>query len=334
MSFKGFDVSQWNGNCNLQAAKDSGMNFALIRSSYGNVAAFPSQKDWQFDNNVRKAKEVNLPFGIYHYSYACTVEAAQAEARGFVALLDSIKPIPYIVALDVEEKSQYNLSNSQLEAVTKAFIDVVESAGYFCALYSYESFLCKYSQDFRNRYTIWCANISRKPNIPYGIWQYSFTGRVNGIGGDVDMNTTDVDYVKIIKDNGFNGYEKVKKFTVGDVNYDGKIDIEDIVMTINHINGVKALDEKGQKAADVNYDGVIDITDIATMVNEITGVKPAEPQKPKPVEQPKEKTYVVQKGDTLSGIAAEYGTTWTKIAEDNNIENANLIYVGQKLVIK
>ena len=46
------------------------------------------------------------------------------------------------------------------------------------------------------------------------------------------------------------------------------------------------------------------------------------------------KTYTVQKGDTLSGIAAKYGTTYQKIAADNNIANPNLIFPGQVLVIK
>lgn len=46
------------------------------------------------------------------------------------------------------------------------------------------------------------------------------------------------------------------------------------------------------------------------------------------------KTYTVKKGDTLSTIAKKYGTTWKKIQKDNGIPNANLIYPGQKLIIK
>lgn len=208
MAFKGVDFSQWNGNVDFSAVKNSGIDFAIIRSSYGNVAAYPDQKDWQFENNVKKAKQTGLPFGIYHYSYLKDIESAKAEARGFVALLDMIQPIPYVVALDVEEQCQLNMSSANLEAATKAFIDIVEGAGYFCALYSYESFLQKYSADFRKHYAIWCANTAGKPSIDYGIHQYSFTGRVDGVSGDVDMNTTDIDYVKIIRDGGLNGYPK------------------------------------------------------------------------------------------------------------------------------
>lgn len=44
--------------------------------------------------------------------------------------------------------------------------------------------------------------------------------------------------------------------------------------------------------------------------------------------------YTVKKGDTLSEIAAKYGTSYQKIAKDNDIENPRLIYAGQKLIIK
>lgn len=46
-----------------------------------------------------------------------------------------------------------------------------------------------------------------------------------------------------------------------------------------------------------------------------------------------ETIYIVKKGDTLSGIAKKYNTTYQKLAKDNNIENPNLIYPNQKLKI-
>ena len=210
MTYNGFDVSQWNGSVDMNKAKKSGKNFVIIRSSYGNVAAYPAQEDRQFRNNVKKAKAAGLNFGIYHYAYATTVSGMQAEARGFVKLLNSIKPIPYFVALDIEESSQARMSQSALQSIIKAFIDVVEKAGYFCALYSYEGLLSKLSPSFRNRYAIWCANISRNPSINYGVHQYSFTGKVNGIAGSVDLNKTTKNYASIIKNAGLNGYSKPK----------------------------------------------------------------------------------------------------------------------------
>lgn len=45
-------------------------------------------------------------------------------------------------------------------------------------------------------------------------------------------------------------------------------------------------------------------------------------------------THVVEKGDTLSEIATKYNTTYQNLAETNNIKNPNLIFAGQKILIK
>lgn len=64
------------------------------------------------------------------------------------------------------------------------------------------------SAAFRSKYDVWCANITRTPAIKCRIHQYSFTGRVNGISGAVDLNRTAVDYPTKIKNAGLNGYPK------------------------------------------------------------------------------------------------------------------------------
>ena len=76
--------------------------------------------------------------------------------------------------------------------------------------------------------------------------------------------------------------------------------------------------------------GVPDFAKKATSTQE--PAKPAAPAKP---EQPAtgETVYTVQKGDTLSKIAAKYGTTYQKLASYNGIANPNIINVGQKIKI-
>lgn len=273
--YKGIDVSQWNGSVDMKKVKASGVDFAMIRSSYGNVKAYPKQKDSRFDVNVKNAKSAGLDFGVYHYMYATTTAAAKQEAEGFVALLNKVKPIPYFVALDIEEAAQAKLTAASKARIIKAFIDVVEKAGYFCALYSYEAFLKSVPESTRNRYAIWCANTSATPSIKYGVHQYSFTGRISGCNGDVDCNKTTIDYHKKIVEAGCNGYKKSPS------------------------------SKKDDKTT-------------------TTTKKP----------ESKTVTYTVKRGDTLSAIAAKYGTTVSKIAKDNNIKNANVIYAGQKLKIK
>ena len=53
-----------------------------------------------------------------------------------------------------------------------------------------------------------------------------------------------------------------------------------------------------------------------------------------PTPQPSGDTYTVVKGDTLSGIASRFGTTYQELARINNIANPNLIHVGQVIKLK
>lgn len=75
--------------------------------------------------------------------------------------------------------------------------------------------------------------------------------------------------------------------------------------------------------------GWVDAADIKT---EATST-PAQPQKPSTSSGTSETVYTVQRGDTLSGIAAKYGTTYQKLAQYNGIANPNIISVGQKIKI-
>ena len=207
VTYKGADLSVHNGAVDFVKVKSAGYSFVFLREGYGDEVSYPSQKDSRFESNYKNAKAAGLHVGAYHYLYATTVEGAKREAQGFLKNLSG-KSFDMPVALDIEERSQYNLPNSTVEAIVKAFMDVCEQAGYYCLLYSYESFLtAKMSAAFRSKYDVWCANITRTPSIAYGIHQYSFTGTVSGVSGRVDLNRTAKDYPTIIKQAGKNGFK-------------------------------------------------------------------------------------------------------------------------------
>lgn len=206
-SYKGADLSVHNGAVDMAKVKSAGYSFVFLREGYGDEVSYPSQRDSRFESNYKNAKAAGLHVGAYHYLYATTTAGARREAQGFLANLKG-KSFDYPIALDIEERSQYNLPNATVEAIVKAFMDVCEQAGYYCLLYSYESFLtAKFSATFRAKYDVWCANISRTPAITYGIHQYSFTGTVSGVSGRVDLNRTAKDYPTIIKNAGKNGFK-------------------------------------------------------------------------------------------------------------------------------
>ena len=213
----GIDISVWNGAVDMAKVKASGKDFVFIRSGYGNTAAYPKQIDPKFATNVKNAKAAGLAWGVYHYMYATTPAAAQAEAREFVSQLNGVKPIPHLCLLDIEESSQTKLDAVTGRALVKAFMDVLESAGYYGAIYTFDSYAQKLGNDFCKRYVRWIANISRAPSAPWDGWQYSWTGRVNGCSGDVDLDKTAIDYPAKIKAAGKNGYKKPNEKNALDV---------------------------------------------------------------------------------------------------------------------
>lgn len=213
----GIDISVWNGAVDMAKVKAAGKDFVFIRSGYGNTAAYPSQIDKRFSENVRNAKAAGLAWGVYHYAYATTIAGMQAEARAFVAQLNGVKPIPHLVLLDIEENAQTKLPAEQGRALVKAFMDVVEKAGYYGAIYTFDSYAQKLGNDFCKRYVRWIANISRTPSAPYDGWQYSWTGKVSGCSGDVDLDKTAIDYPAKIKAAGKNGYKKPNEKNALDV---------------------------------------------------------------------------------------------------------------------
>lgn len=215
--YYGIDVSAWNGYVDWKKVKAAGKSFAFIRSGYGNTIAYPRQIDNRFAENVKNARAAGVDFGIYHYCYATNTTAAKAEAQGFVRQLNGVKPIPHLVLLDIEEASQQRLSGTTKAAIINAFMDVVKAAGYYGAVYSYEAFLNTIAASERAKWVNWVANISRRPAIAYGGWQYSFTGRVNGISGNVDLDQTVTDWHTKIKAAGKNGYKKPNEKNALDV---------------------------------------------------------------------------------------------------------------------
>lgn len=209
-TFKGVDVSRFQNNIDFNKVKKAGYNFVIPQCGYGNMVAYPYQKDPTFETNYKNAKAAGLSVGAYFYSYATTVEGAKAEAQGVLNVIKG-KQFDYPIALDIEEDDQMRLSASQKAAVIEAFISILEKAGYYVVLYSFESFLNTVPITTLAKYDIWCANVDNKPSMRYGIWQNSWVGKVDGINGNVDTDIAEKDYPTIIKGAGLNGYPKTNK---------------------------------------------------------------------------------------------------------------------------
>lgn len=204
--YKGIDVSSHQGKIDWSKVKASGVQFAILRAGYGKIS---TQKDSCFESNYAGAKAAGIPVGAYWYSYAKTPEDARLEADLFLETLKG-KKLEYPVFMDVEEQTQFALGKSKVSEIIETFLMRVEKAGYWVGLYMSASPLKQYVADaIKQRYAIWVANYGvSKPsyNGSYGIWQYSASGKVDGITGDVDLDNGYVDYPEKIKEKGLNGF--------------------------------------------------------------------------------------------------------------------------------
>ena len=142
------------------------------------------------------------------------------------------KRFEYPIYLDIEEQRTLSLGKAAVTAIIKAFLDKVESAGYWVGLYMSASPLSAYvSESVRNRYAVWVAHYGvSKPSYSgsYGMWQMSSTGSVPGISGNADLDECYVDYPKLIKESGCNGYApepsaKTVRLTIDGTTWEGEL---------------------------------------------------------------------------------------------------------------
>ncbi|MDE5558977.1 MAG: hypothetical protein K2J32_15030, partial [Ruminococcus sp.] len=192
----GIDVSEHHGIIDWNKVKASGkVDFAIIRAGYGKEI---SQVDKQFERNYSECKRLNIPVGAYWYTYAVTAEEAKQEASVFLRTLAG-KSFEYPVAFDIEEKSNLIRASELCEA----FCSELEKSGYYTAVYSFKSaFENNITSDITEKYDTFLSHIGVEQTDysgDYGLWQYSWTGRIDGISGDVDLDYAYKDYPEIIK---------------------------------------------------------------------------------------------------------------------------------------
>lgn len=197
---KGIDVSVWQGRIDWSKVKDQ-VDFAILRAGYGREV---SQKDTRFEEYYAGCKRYNIPVGIYWFSYATTREDAVREAKACIEVIKG-KSFEYPILFDIEHSSQ--TSKRVADAIISGFCETMRSAGYYVGIYTYYSFIKSYiSESVYSKYDLAIAHYaSSTPWKNKAIWQYSSTGRIDGIQGNVDLDYCYVeDYPEKIKKLGLN----------------------------------------------------------------------------------------------------------------------------------
>lgn len=189
---KGIDVSYANSDIDWQQVKSSGIDFAILRSTFG--SEYPSQTDIQYFSNAQGCVKNNIPFGLYHFAYFANEQEAKNEADFAIKQATYYKDDVKFIALDIEDDTErYTKSkgeNPNWTACSIAFLERIKEKGYTPVLYANYSWL-KNNLDYNKlkNYKLWYAapNVNQ-PAYDCSIWQYSWEGKVNGVMGKVDMN--------------------------------------------------------------------------------------------------------------------------------------------------
>lgn len=193
------DVSGWQGDIDWAKAKADGVEGAIIRLGYGEG----NNADKKAQRNISECKRLGIPFGIYWYSYADTPALAKEEGADVVAKLKQFGVNPsdlaYPVYYDLEKwtweghkpPTDPNVYNN----IVNNWYSALQSAGYKnLGVYSYTSYLqgpLKHADIYAK--TTWVAQYGARmgfdsfPTNSRG-WQYTSSGKVDGISGNVDMN--------------------------------------------------------------------------------------------------------------------------------------------------
>lgn len=180
--WKLIDVSEHQGKIDWEKVKPQ-IDGAILRCGYG--MDIERQDDTYFRRNADECTRLGIPFGVYLYSYADSVEKARSEAAHVLRLIEGYK-LSYPVYLDLEE------NGTQADAIKRATIfgDVVENAGYWCGVYANLNWWDHYLTGLE-RFTKWVAQYNETCDYQgdhLDIWQYSSKGKIEGIDGNVDMN--------------------------------------------------------------------------------------------------------------------------------------------------
>ena len=160
--------------------------------------------DTKFETYYNACKSTGIPIGIYVYNYCNSEDTVKSGAEWTVNQLKD-KGIDLPIYIDMEDRSIENLGKDKLTSICIAFNTVIENAGYWAGVYAnlnwYTNYLNK--DTIKARYTTWVAHygISQDRYVgQYDMLQYSDTGKISGISGNVDMDIMYRDLINEIKE--------------------------------------------------------------------------------------------------------------------------------------
>ena len=193
-SIRGIDISTFQKEVDFQKVKEAGFEFVMIRLGYrGSVEGLLFEDEWA-QRNYQGAKAAGLKVGGYFFSQSISVEEAIEEANYAMGIIEGWElemPLVYDWEFIKEGYRTDIVDARMLTDYTLAFCRTVEEAGYDAMVYfnPEQSRKKMYLQELTD-YGFWLAMYTDQMDYPYKVdmWQYTCTGKVPGINGNVDIN--------------------------------------------------------------------------------------------------------------------------------------------------
>ena len=203
LSIRGIDVSKYQGTIDWKKVAAAGVEFAIIRLGYRGMNEGTLELDPVFEKNMEEAAAAGIKTGVYFFSQAITKEEAEEEADFVIRAVKKYN-VTYPVIFDTERVATYNarangLSYEDRTDMCITFCDRIAAAGYTPMIYANTKYMIMgINLERLEKYDKWFAVYSDKITFPYDfqMLQYSESGSIPGIKGNVDLDISFVDYSK------------------------------------------------------------------------------------------------------------------------------------------
>lgn len=324
LKYEGIDVSDWQGYIDYNQVRNSGIEVVYIKASQGK-----NIKDPYFELNYENAKANNLKVGFYHFLTATTVEEAEQQAIFFASVISG-KQADCKLAMDYEQFG--GVSTEEINQIAMAFIQKVKEITekqviIYSDLYNSEN---TFNSELSSQGELWLAyygdyrnleNVNSRWNKFIGV-QYTDKGNVAGINGNVDR---DLFTEEIFLDD--------NSEIPNNENPNGNYNTETIYYTVKRGDNLSTIASlyrtTVQEIAQIN--GIQDVNLIYP--GQVLRITTNSNNHGSETNSTGKTYYTIKRGDTLWGIARRYQVSIQNIVSWNNIQNPNLIYPGQRLIL-
>ncbi len=252
----GTDVSRYQGNIDWEKVKADGIQFAFLKTVSTNKSFGGIYIDPYFERNYAECKRLGIPVGVYYYTYAQDIDYANRELAKLKEAISG-KTFEFPIVIDVEDNLLKPISRDALTDLVIHAVETIESWKCYAMVYTYLYYSnTELNMDRLKPYDLWlAAYLDTEPAKPvHSIWQYTSTGRVNGINGNCDLNYSCKNYAPIIRNAGLNGFgkpvewvesEKLLEITGENCEYFNSADIYDVAgkLPVGTIHNIATLSD-------------------------------------------------------------------------------------------